>query len=219
MGIGLNVYLSRMRGAFARPWLLPGDTLDVGCGRGIPAKSYWRWPFALDGVDASPAACEVARKTGLYDTVWCAELDTFSPGKRYQNLVLAHVLEHLPDPVAFLVSAREWLLPHGRIIATVPNAYSFHRLLGVAMGLLAHATDLDQGDRAIGHRRVLTPFGLRQCVTLAGFRILEQVGYFFKPLPNAQIEEQCDEEMIDILTRAGEAVPNHGAEIGIVGER
>jgi SAM-dependent methyltransferase len=42
-----------------------------------------------------------------------------------------HVLEHLPDPRAYLVAARELLAPDGRLVVQVPNAASWQfRLLG-----------------------------------------------------------------------------------------
>lgn len=44
-----------------------------------------------------------------------------------------HVLEHLPDPRAYLDSARELLAPDGRLVVQVPNAASWQfRLLGRA---------------------------------------------------------------------------------------
>jgi len=40
-----------------------------------------------------------------------------------------HVLEHLHDPVSYLRSARDLLLPNGRLVIQVPNASSWQFLM------------------------------------------------------------------------------------------
>ena len=75
------------------------------------------------------------------------------PERRFDLISLSHVLEHLPDPVAYLARLRMTLLkPTGRIYVEVPN-------------LLAH-TSFEPG-----HLYSFTALTLRRTVEAAGFGV------------------------------------------------
>src|SRR5206468_644522 len=98
---------------------------------------------------------EVKRRLPHVDAVHSL-FEEYAPGRAFETAVLGHVLEHVADPVTILRATRDLLGPHGVAIVTVPNADSIHRQIGVAMGMLASTTELNEADHRIGHRRVYT---------------------------------------------------------------
>ncbi len=101
--------------------LKPGYVLDVGCGIG-------RNLLHLDGngvgVDTSQASVDVARKRGC--TAYTVEAFASSPDaaiRRYDSLLLAHVLEHMPlDAATDLVhDYLAYVKPGGKVIVIVPQ--------------------------------------------------------------------------------------------------
>jgi len=108
-----------------------GPLLDVGCGGGLFLGMMRERGFRVLGLDVSGEAAAVAWRRQQAPAV-CAVLEAapFRAGS-LAGLTLFHVLEHLADPRAYLLAARELLAPDGRLIVQVPNAASWQaRLLG-----------------------------------------------------------------------------------------
>ena len=84
------------------------------------------------------------------------------------NIVLSHLLEHLPDPAGSLAKMNDLLAPGGIIYVSVPNALSLHRQVAVHMGLLKTCNALNDMDRQLGHLRVYTPKLLQEHVVRPG---------------------------------------------------
>jgi 2-polyprenyl-3-methyl-5-hydroxy-6-metoxy-1,4-benzoquinol methylase len=145
--------------------------------------------------------------------------EQFTPTQKYDNIVMAHILEHVEDPVQILQLAASWLLPGGRILVIVPNAQSLHRLAGVKMGMLDAPTDLNEDDIRIGHRRVYTPETLEADVSAAGLRLIKRDGIFLKPLSNKQIEDAWSQDLIEAYYELGKDFPDLATEILLVCER
>ena len=99
----------------------PKRILEIGCGAGCFRRNfddgaeYW-------GVEPQEEAAELANKVlyktlvGTYDSV-CANI----PDGYFDLVVCNDVIEHMPDPRAFLVSIRTKLVPEGTMIVSVPN--------------------------------------------------------------------------------------------------
>jgi SAM-dependent methyltransferase len=99
-----------------------GPLLDVGSGGGLFLAMLRDRGFRAAGLDFSPQAAAVAWRQQGAPAV-CAHLERapFAAG-RFAAITMFHVLEHLPDPRAYLASARTLLAPQGRLIVQVPNA-------------------------------------------------------------------------------------------------
>jgi len=121
--------------------------------------------------------------------------------------------------VTILRATRDLLGPHGVAIVTVPNADSIHRQIGVAMGMLASTTELNEADHRIGHRRVYTREALTADVEASGLTIEHVGGVFLKPLSNAQIEHEWDEPLIQAFYEVGKLHPELCAELMVVASR
>jgi 2-polyprenyl-3-methyl-5-hydroxy-6-metoxy-1,4-benzoquinol methylase len=118
--------------------------LDYGCGEG---KMQWNSldGVIVDGFDIDKKLLEQAEETQHYRNVYYEEPSL----EDYDAVVLMGVLEHVEDDASFLENLRK--VKH--IFATVPNAGSFHRLIGLEMGILSAIDELGPHDLAVGHKR------------------------------------------------------------------
>ncbi len=105
------------------------DVLDVGIGGGALGRQLGAARGCrVDGATISPA--EAARAAPHYRHIEIADLnvtalDTLFAGRRYDAIICADVLEHLPRPTAVLESCRRLLAEDGRLLLSIPNvAYS-----------------------------------------------------------------------------------------------
>jgi 2-polyprenyl-3-methyl-5-hydroxy-6-metoxy-1,4-benzoquinol methylase len=142
-----------------------------------------------------------------------ALFEELEPAGHFDTIVMDHVLEHVEHPVALLTRAGPWLSPAGRIVVGVPNGQSFHRLVGVKMGLLREPCQLNERDRTVGHRRVYTKDSLFRDIREAGLEPIAWGGVFFKPLSNQQIEDEWTEAMIEGFYELGKDFPEHANEL------
>ncbi len=108
-----------------------GRLLDVGCGGGLFLGMMRERGYAVVGLDFSHEAAAMAWKRQQAPAV-CGDLAN-APLRAgsFAAITMFHVLEHVPDPRAYLEAARELLAPDGRLVVQVPNAASWQfRLLG-----------------------------------------------------------------------------------------
>jgi SAM-dependent methyltransferase len=110
----------------------PGALLEFGCWLGFfLAEARWRGWAPVVGVEPSRFAAAAARERLGLD-VRTGELATADlPARSFRAVVLADVLEHLPDPHAALSRVAELLAPDGAVLLTTPDAGSrVARVLG-----------------------------------------------------------------------------------------
>jgi SAM-dependent methyltransferase len=106
-----------------------GLVVDVGCGGGLFLKMMRERGLPVLGLETSHSAATAAwNQNGV--AVVCGDLAK-SPIERGGCAIVTmfHVVEHLHDPVGYLRSARDLLLPGGRLIVQVPNASSWQFLM------------------------------------------------------------------------------------------
>src|SRR5215470_15582360 len=115
--------------------------------------------------------------------------EDFTTDRRFHNIVMGFVLEHVDDPSEILSRYRELLAPGGSTFVAVPNAESLHRRFGHAAGLLPDITTLSQADLDFGHRRYFTVRTLSQLVEASGYSIQKTEGLFLKPITTQQISD------------------------------
>lgn len=129
-----------------------GRHLDIGCSAGLLLQKFSEeYGCQPAGVEPGDAYRAHARASGL--PVYAA-LEELNGEARFDLVSMAHVLEHLPDPVGYLVRLRrEFLAPQGWLMVEVPNLYC-HDSFEVA------------------HLFSFSARTLRQTLEKAGFRVI-----------------------------------------------
>jgi SAM-dependent methyltransferase len=118
------------------------------------------------GVEADPA---VRPPAGLYDEWVTDSLSAdLSWSRRFDVVVCADVLEHLPDPAAVLARVRRWIAPGGLLLVSLPNVANVAVRLSLLAGRFEYA---ETGILDRTHLRFYTRRSARRLVENAGFRI------------------------------------------------
>jgi 2-polyprenyl-3-methyl-5-hydroxy-6-metoxy-1,4-benzoquinol methylase len=201
-----------------KPFFRGMRALEMGVGDGSMTRDLagdFSELTVIDGseelLDKIPSAPNLTKAHALFED--------YAPEKKFDTILMMHVLEHVEHPVAVLKRARQWLAPEGIFILGVPNANSIHRRVAVKMGMMKHPGQLNERDIAVGHRRVYTPETFKADIEAAGLKISTTGGAFLKPLSNAQIQKSWTPPMIEGFFELGRDLPDLAAEIYAVCER
>jgi 2-polyprenyl-3-methyl-5-hydroxy-6-metoxy-1,4-benzoquinol methylase len=110
------------------------DVLDVGCGFATTAQKIRDLGNRVVGIESSPAAVAVARQR--VDEVIEADLQNIGAlgDRRFDAIIFADVLEHLPWPIGVLKSYLALLKPGGSVIISLPNVGLWSVRLGLMFG-------------------------------------------------------------------------------------
>jgi len=109
-----------------------GAALEIGCGDGWMLQALREQGWQVVGTERSVESALVPAQ-GRRVPVFVGELDALRPAARFDAIILFHVLEHMPDPVAVLRNCAALLKPGGMIIVAVPNWRSWQaRCFGTA---------------------------------------------------------------------------------------
>jgi SAM-dependent methyltransferase len=96
------------------------DVLEIGCGPGHFLDAVRELGMRVEGVDrARTAAAARARGHTIHD---CWLQDLAPVAARFDAVAMWEVIEHVPDPKAMLISARQWLRPGGFLALSTPSS-------------------------------------------------------------------------------------------------
>ena len=178
---------------------------DIGCGGGLLCEPMARLGATVTGVDASHRAVLAAEahaaQMGLEIAYRCATVEDLAEkaaaegegegedavsgaqGRQGYDVVLAlEILEHVPDPAAFLAACGRCVRPGGLLIVSTlnRNAQSFLGAIVAAEYVLGW---LPRGTH--DWRRFLTPEELAAKIEAAGLRVVDRKGMVYDPLGDA----------------------------------
>ncbi|HAI29672.1 MULTISPECIES: class I SAM-dependent methyltransferase [unclassified Thalassospira] len=199
-----------------RRFVLPGSILEMGPAEGLMTGHLVELGQEVVCVDGSEFFSQRLKEKYPSVEVITSLFEDFEADRKFDNIVLGHVLEHVDDPVQILKVAKKFLAPNGILFAAVPNARSLHRQAGVIMGLLQAEDELNELDKHHGHRRVFNPESFRQAFYQSGYNIDYFGGYWMKPVANSQIEANWTPEMLEAFMKLGERYPDIAGEIYVV---
>lgn len=142
-----------------------GVLLEVGCAYGFFLEEASPWFDLRVGTEFSAQAAEQAR--GRADRILLGGLERLA-GERFDVAAAIHVIEHVYDPIAFLVQLREHLAPGGWAIVATPDMGGFWRpLMGRRWPFFKIPEHVTYFDRRT----------LRRLFAAAGYRDVQQVPY------------------------------------------
>lgn len=161
--------------------LVPRDAtavLDVGCasgGFGVAVRAALGPDLRLVGVEAIAGEAEQARTRGVYDEVVDGYFPEAIAGREesFDLVVFNDVLEHMVDPWSALVVARERLVPHGRVLASIPNVAHFSVIQRLVRGRWDYA---DYGILDRTHLRFFTRKTIMEMFDDSGYDVTEITG-------------------------------------------
>lgn len=142
--------------------------------------------------------------------------EDFDIDTMFDDILITNSLEHVDNPIELLKHIKKFLKPTGKLHITVPNAMSIHRMLGKEMGSLESEVSLNSHDIKVGHQRVYTVDLLKDHVSNAGLKVVDNDGVILKPFSNSQMNALIAAYgygVIDGLFAVGSRLPELAAEI------
>jgi 2-polyprenyl-3-methyl-5-hydroxy-6-metoxy-1,4-benzoquinol methylase len=181
------------------PFFRPGNMLELGSYKGDFTRRLLTEFEDVSCVEASDQAmAEAQARLGAESARFInARFEDVTLPRRYDNIVMTHVLEHLDDPVGVLRRVNEeWLAPGGRFFLACPNANAPSRQIAVKMGLISHNSAVTPAEAEHGHRCTYSLDTLERDAVAAGLRVVHRSGIFFKALANFQWDRLLKTDII-----------------------
>ncbi len=154
--VDLERHLAAYR--LARTYARAKRVLDAGCGEGYGAALLAEEASQVVGVDRAEAVTTArgryARPNLRFEALDLTRLDRL--GERFDVVVSFQVIEHLPEPGAYLAALRQRVAPGGVLIVTTPNRLMsvgenpYHLREWTAAELLALAAPILPGVQMLG---------------------------------------------------------------------
>ncbi len=164
------------RGCLSRPLRI----LDVGCAYAVGSLGlvHRHYPYELTGVEWAESTRAYLRSEGanVYPS-----LESIPEGELFDAVILNDVLEHVPDPLAFLRQVRSCSQPNVVVWINVPD-FSWRRMKGVVQDLKAGARVVPKDLNPWEHLSYFSPRSLHAAMASVGWRRLpqESVDYSFR---------------------------------------
>jgi SAM-dependent methyltransferase len=203
-------------------WVKPGRLLELGYTNDI-------WTDALlehgtvDVIEGATNHAERGRRDFAGDdrvTVHHVLFEEYRPFEKYDTVLMAGVIKHVPDDIGLLRQAREWVKPDGVVIGCTPNSRSLHRRLGAYMGLETDPSEHNERDREVFNVHLYDRYTWRAAFLRAGYEVAVNKGIFLKPLSTKQLMYLSTEfdvdRMMEGLRELGEELQDYAWYLMVV---
>ncbi len=136
----------------------------------------------------------------------------------YDFIVLSGLIQEVENPKKFLEAVCELCDSNTIVHINVPNAFSFHRLLAVEMGLIDSVYQKSATQVRMQQQITFDLDCLSALVQSTGFKILNQGSYFIKPFTHSQMSKLMEaglvtDRMLDGFYGMERHMPGLGSEI------
>lgn len=192
--------------------LVTGSFLELGLGHGYTINEFLKHVKGYTVLEGSRAIIdnfkikqsELYRKVDVIETYF----ETFETNKKYDNIVMGFILEHVDNPREILEKYKNMLTAKGKIFIAVPNAESLHRQIGLHAGYMDDLKSLSKYDILQGHKRYYDKNSLLNLAKESQLRVLSIEGIFLKPLTTSQLKSlDLAEEIICGMLEMGKKYP------------
>lgn len=180
------------------PFFRLGNLMELGSFKGDLTRRLLPIFNDITCVEASHEAISIAKKEfGERVKFINSTFETVTLSRKYDNIVLTHVLEHLDEPILVMKRINdEWLSDTGRFFLVCPNANAPSRQIAVKMGLISHNSAVTTAEAKHGHRITYTFDTLERDAKAAGLNVIHRSGIFFKALANFQWDKLLNTDII-----------------------
>jgi 2-polyprenyl-3-methyl-5-hydroxy-6-metoxy-1,4-benzoquinol methylase len=141
------------------------DVLDVGCGFATTSQYIQQRGNRVVGIESNADAVAVAR-TRIAEIIQ-SDLQALPNVGKFDAIIFADVLEHLPWPVGVLKKYADLLKPGGTIIVSLPNVGLWSVRLGLLLGRFRYQ---DSGVLDRTHLRFFTRRSAIEMLSSAGYK-------------------------------------------------
>jgi 2-polyprenyl-3-methyl-5-hydroxy-6-metoxy-1,4-benzoquinol methylase len=145
------------------------DVLDVGCGFATTSQHIQKLGNRVTGIESNGDAAAVAR-TRISEVIE-ADLQEFTMDRKFDAILFADVLEHLPWPIGVLRRYTSMLKDGGSVIVSLPNVGLWSVRLGLLFGRF-HYDDSGVLDRT--HLRFFTRANAMEMLRAANLRVVRR---------------------------------------------
>lgn len=182
------------------PFMKKGNALELGCFQGAFTSRIAGMFPEITCVEASGAAVARAQerlKNFSHIEFITSRFQDVKLEKKYDNIFLTHVLEHIDDRIGLLVKIREeWLSETGVLFVACPNANAPSRQIAVKMGIIASNAAVTDAERMHGHTVTYSLDTLESEIRKSGLTVIHKSGIFFKALANFQWDRLLETDII-----------------------
>ena len=141
-----------------------GTLLEIGSGFGYLVAAFKSDGWTVIGIDPDGHACEHARNVNHVDARTGTLESVHIPDQSIDVVVMNHVIEHVPDPIAMLKDINRVLKPGGRFVMETP---CYDTLMFKLLGRRERSLSCN------GHITFYTAASLKAAYEAAGFRLVE----------------------------------------------
>lgn len=201
----------------------PERILEIGCGLEPLFQYICNTKFTI--VEPSKLFCDnvadLIQARDIYN-VECKRgfFEDIAPSlsKEYDLIICSGLLHEVESPDRLIKSIADICNGDTVVHINVPNANSFHRLLGKEMGILQDVHEMSANNIDFQQNNVFDKNSLEKNVNDNGLQVIEFGGYFLKPFSHKQMYEMMqkrivDEKVLDALYELGKRMPELCSEI------
>ncbi len=141
--------------------------LEIGSGHGFFLEAMEKKGYNISGIEISKEKKQILRK------VTNAKIQDINIGDEIPNIekvnmiIMFHVLEHIDEPIKFLINLKKLLKKNGILIIEVPNSNDF---------LLQHNTAYEKWNWQLAHISYFNPKTLKQSLKTAKYKKIKIQG-------------------------------------------
>lgn len=163
----LSPFLRATRIKATLPYI-QGNLLDIGCGVGVLSESYSNYT----GVDTDIDSINIAKKNYPFSRFLTFE-EFNNTNEKYDTISALAVIEHVKNPIAFLLNLKKHLSKNGIIILTTPQPFTdIIHLIGSKIKLFSAEANEE-------HEELYNYKKMKKIASSAGFMIHKYKKFLF----------------------------------------